>query len=68
MEGPSRARHRVEGILYRPVDDLPPSRLVLAWRRADRSPLIPAYTAAFCASLPRQIVRRLSEPAATMDP
>ncbi|RKT09758.1 DNA-binding transcriptional LysR family regulator [Streptomyces sp. 1114.5] len=48
VPGQALARHRVEGIVYRPVDGLPPSRLVLAWRRADRSPLIPAYAAAFC--------------------
>lgn len=50
VPGQAAARHRVEGIAFRPVDDLPPSRLVLAWRRADRSPLIPAYAAALCAS------------------
>ncbi|MEU8924358.1 LysR substrate-binding domain-containing protein [Kitasatospora sp. NPDC048545] len=50
VPGQATARHRVDGIAYRPVDELPPSRLVLAWRRADRSPLIPAYAAAFCTS------------------
>ena len=47
--GQSIRRHPVDGIAYRVVEDLPPSRLVLAWRRADRSPLIGAYADAFCA-------------------
>ncbi|WP_163010840.1 LysR family transcriptional regulator [Streptomyces dangxiongensis] len=40
-------RHAVEGIAYRLVADLPPTRLVLAWRRDDRSPLVTAYVEAF---------------------
>ncbi|MEU0053330.1 LysR family transcriptional regulator [Streptomyces sp. NPDC006309] len=52
-------RHAVEGIAFRPVADLPPTRLVLAWRRDDRSPLVTAYVDAFSAarkkgSAPRQ--------------
>lgn len=46
-------RHAVEGIAYRPVTDLPPTRLVLAWRRDDRSPLVAAYIAAFSAARSR---------------
>jgi DNA-binding transcriptional LysR family regulator len=42
-------RHAVEGIAYRPVRDIAPSRLVLAWRRGERSPLVAAYVAAFAA-------------------
>ncbi|MEU2064902.1 LysR family transcriptional regulator [Streptomyces sp. NPDC013455] len=40
-------RHAVEGISYRWVTDLPCTRLVLAWRREDRSPLVAAYIEAF---------------------
>jgi DNA-binding transcriptional LysR family regulator len=41
-------RHPVEGISYVPVGDLPPTGLVLAWRRADQSPLVAGYVDAFC--------------------
>ncbi|MFB0621189.1 LysR family transcriptional regulator [Streptomyces sp. AGS-58] len=43
-------RHAVEGIAFRPVADLPPTQLVLAWRRDDRSPLVTAYVDAFSAA------------------
>ncbi|MFJ7150127.1 LysR family transcriptional regulator [Streptomyces sp. NPDC100445] len=47
VPGSVARRHTVEGIAYRPVVDLPPTRLVLAWRREDRSPLVAAYVEAF---------------------
>jgi DNA-binding transcriptional LysR family regulator len=47
-----RDRHEVEGIAYVPLTDCAPSRLVLAWRRADRSPLVAAYREAFLAAVP----------------
>jgi DNA-binding transcriptional LysR family regulator len=50
VPGQAVARHRVEGIVYRAVTDVPPSRLLLTWRRDDRSPLIDAYADAFCAA------------------
>jgi len=40
----------VQGIVYRLVAGLPPGQLVLAWRRADRSPLLRGYVDAFLAS------------------
>ncbi|MEU9991866.1 LysR family transcriptional regulator [Streptomyces sp. NPDC048045] len=40
-------RHAVDGIVYRLVTDLPRTRLVLARRRDDRSPLVAAYIDAF---------------------
>ncbi|MFF9090900.1 LysR family transcriptional regulator [Streptomyces sp. NPDC014991] len=49
-------RHAVEGIAYRLVADLPPTQLVLAWRRDDRSPLVTAYVEAF--STARKKVQR----------
>jgi len=39
--------HPVEGVTCIPVVDVPPTRLVLAWRRADRNPLVAAYVDAF---------------------
>ncbi|WP_079058181.1 LysR family transcriptional regulator [Streptomyces cellostaticus] len=43
-------RHAVEGITYRLVADVPRTRLVLARRRDDRSPLVTAYIEAFSAA------------------
>ncbi|MEU1376567.1 LysR family transcriptional regulator [Streptomyces triculaminicus] len=42
--------HRIDGITYVPVSDLPPVDLVLAWRRSDRNPLVAHYVEAFCAA------------------
>jgi hypothetical protein len=41
--------HRVPGISYVPVRDVPDARLVLASRRAARSAVVTAYLDAFCA-------------------
>lgn len=47
-------RHPVPGITYVPVGDMSPTGLVLAWRRADRSPLVTDYVNAFCTSARKQ--------------
>ena len=43
--------HPVEGISYLPVEDLAPARLVLAWRRTDRNPMVTDYVTAFRAAV-----------------
>ncbi|WP_196443968.1 hypothetical protein [Planomonospora sp. ID67723] len=42
---PARVAQRspAEGVVFRPITDAPPSRLVLAWRRTESSPLVSAY-------------------------
>ncbi|MET9964225.1 LysR family transcriptional regulator [Streptomyces sp. NPDC006326] len=42
--------HRLPGIAYVPVADLPPAALVLAWRRGDRNPLVADYVRAVCSA------------------
>ncbi|MFF5206430.1 LysR family transcriptional regulator [Streptosporangium sp. NPDC000396] len=46
---PSRVtRHPpTEGVVFRPIVDAPPSRMVLTWRRSDASPLVTAYVRLF---------------------
>ncbi len=42
-------RHPRPGIAYRPVDDLPPLELALAWPQESRSPAVAAFVRTACA-------------------
>lgn len=47
--------HRVPGITYVPVTDVPPAQVVLAARRAGHSAVVTAYEDAFCAVFGDQV-------------
>ncbi|MEJ3658880.1 LysR family transcriptional regulator [Actinomycetes bacterium KLBMP 9759] len=45
-------RHTTDGIVCRPLAEAPVGRLVIAWRRGDRSPLISTYVDCLAERLP----------------